>query len=379
MSSHVMSFRDRAEEIYAARTETLDGIRLLRPVWLLAAICAPGIGAAAMTLAFEDMSTVPLVCLVISVPAFGWGLRYALKRPITYAESVAYVVYCDLAITVGVCVVTETGIAFLKLVWLVAANTYSFAFHGRLAMALQAAVTALATGLTVGGAIIRGDSSTPALITTVATVILVNAVAAWAIYAGMAQFTESARDKDRLARHDELTGLLNRRGLQQACANWAGHTIGKHAVVAAIDLNGFKSINDNYGHQAGDQVLQQTARLLQTLAGPDIWLVRLGGDEFGVIAVVDSNRAIDYRRAVEDALADDASPVDASVGVASEELSRADDSAPLSLAVVVADLLIKADSAMYAAKRRVTSQGVNLIERRTSAGTTSARRGGRGL
>lgn len=375
MSSHVMSFRGRAEEIFAARTETLDGIRLLRPVWLLTAICAPGIGAAAITLAFEGMSTVPLACLAISIPAFAWGIRYALKRPITYAESVAYVVYCDVAITVGVCVVTETGIAFLKLVWLVAANTYAFAFHGRLAMALQAAVTALATGLTVGGAIIRGDSSTPALITTVATVILVNAVAAWAIYAGMAQFTEAARDKDRLARHDELTGLLNRRGLQQACANWAGDTIGKHAVVAAIDLNGFKSINDNHGHQAGDQVLKQTARLLQTLAGPDIWLVRLGGDEFGVIAVVDSNRVLDYQRAVGDALADDEPPVDASVGVASEALSRADDSARLSLAAVVADLLVKADSAMYAAKRRVTSQGANLIERRTIAGAISARQG----
>ncbi|ORA60038.1 hypothetical protein BST24_15685 [Mycobacteroides franklinii] len=374
-----MSFRDRAEEIYAARTETLDGIRLLRPVWLLTAICAPGIGAAAITLAFEGMSTVPVVCLAISIPAFAWGIRYALKRPITYAESVAYVVYCDVAITVGVCVVTQTGIAFLKLVWLVAANTYAFAFHGRLAMALQAAATALATGLTVGGAIIRGDSSTPALITTVATVILVNAVAAWAIYAGMAQFTESARDKDRLARHDELTGLLNRRGLQQACANWAGGTIGKHAVVAAIDLNGFKSINDNHGHQAGDQVLRKTARLLQTLAGPDTWLVRLGGDEFSVVAIVDSNRVLDYQRAVEDALADDAPPVDASVGVASEELSRADDSAPLSLAAVVADLLVKADSAMYAVKRRVTSEGVNLIERRTIAGAISARRRGLGL
>lgn len=364
--SYAMSFRNRAEQIYAANTETLEGIRLLRPVWLLTAVCAPGIGAAAITLAFEGMSTVPLICLAISIRAFAWGIRYALKRPITYAESVAYIVYCDLAITVGVCVVTETGIAFLKLVWLVAANTYTFAFHGRLAMALQAAVTALATGLTVGGAVIRGDASTPTLITTVATVILVNAVAAWAIYVGMAQFSAVARDKDRLARHDELTGLLNRRGLQQACTDWAGDTTGKHAAVAVIDLNGFKSINDKQGHHAGDQVLQQTAQLLQLLAGPDTWLVRLGGDEFGVVAVLDAHRALDYQGTVEDALAGDGAQVDASVGVATEGLSRADDSAPVSLAVLVADLLIKADSAMYAAKRHVTSQGVNLIERRTS-------------
>ncbi|WP_167668459.1 hypothetical protein [Mycobacteroides salmoniphilum] len=82
-------------------------------------------------------------------------------------------------------------------------------------------MTALATGLTIGGEVIRGDSSTPALMTTVATVILVNVVAAWAIYLGMAQFAKVARGKDRLARQDELTGLLNRRGLQHACANWS--------------------------------------------------------------------------------------------------------------------------------------------------------------
>ncbi|MDO3069002.1 GGDEF domain-containing protein [Mycobacteroides abscessus] len=363
-TSQRMSFRACGERVYAANTRVLEGIRLLRPVWLLTAVCAPGIGAAAITLAFAGMSTIPALCLAISIPAFAWGLRYASRRPIAYVESIAYIAYCDVAITAGVCVVTQTGIAFLKLVWLVAANTYAFAFHGRVAMAAQAAVTALATALTVGGAVLRGDSSVPALVTTVATVVLVNAVAAWAIYAGMSLFAEDAKDKDYLARHDELTGLLNRRGLQHACEDWVGGHTGTHVAVAVIDLNGFKSINDNQGHHAGDEVLRQTGQKLQTLAGRDTWLVRLGGDEFGVVSVVDASVAFDYQREIELALGAGGVAVDASVGVASEALSRVDDAEPASLMTIVADLLVKADSAMYAVKRSGRSHGAGLIERR---------------
>lgn len=365
MSGRRMSLGAHAEQIYAARTQVLEGVRLLRPIWLLTAVCAPGVGAAATTLAFAGMSTIPALCVSISIPAFAWGIRYACKRPISYAESIAYIAYCDLAITIGVCVVTETGIAFLKLVWLVAANTYAFVFHGRVAMAVQAGVIALATALTVGGALIRGDSSVPALITTVATVILVNAVAAWAIYAGMTMFAEDAQGKDRLARHDELTGLLNRRGLQQACELWDGDPTGKHVVVGVIDLDGFKAINDNHGHQMGDEVLRQTAQKLQVLDGPDTWSARLGGDEFGVVSVVESGAVLDYQRVIEDALGGDVpAEVDASVGVASEALSRVDDVELVSLPAIVADLLVKADTAMYAVKRSGRSRGASLIERR---------------
>lgn len=366
-SGHTQTFRARAEKLYAARLETLEGIRLLRPVWLLTAVCAPGIGAAAITLAFAGMSTIPLLCLAISIPAFAWGIRYAYRKPISYLESIGYIVYCDIAITAGVCVVTETGIAFLKLIWLVAANTYTFVFHGRVAMAAQAAVTALAMTLTVGGAIIRGDSTAPALITTVATVVLVNTVAAWAIYVGMLQFSKYVDGKDRLARHDDLTGLLNRRGLQQACENWAGDISEKQAVVAVIDLNEFKEINDTHGHDTGDKVLQRTAQRLRSLDGPDTFLARLGGDEFGIVTVVDSASALGYERAVEAALMGDGTGavVNASVGVASQSLSDTY-GAPESLAAVVAELVVKADSAMYGVKREARSRGISRIERRSS-------------
>ncbi|RTL40867.1 MAG: sensor domain-containing diguanylate cyclase [Burkholderiales bacterium] len=81
---------------------------------------------------------------------------------------------------------------------------------------------------------------------------------------------------------DPLTGLMNRRALvqeldrQRAMAQRAGHWL----LVAAIDLDGFKAINDQHGHEAGDALLRGVALALRkALRGGDV-LARMGGDEF---------------------------------------------------------------------------------------------------
>lgn len=91
---------------------------------------------------------------------------------------------------------------------------------------------------------------------------------------------DKARENERLANHDELTGLANRRLMQQqlqaAIANGC-------ANLLILDLNGFKAINDTYGHHAGDLLLQLVAQRLQPLIGEGETLARLGGDEFVII------------------------------------------------------------------------------------------------
>ncbi len=85
---------------------------------------------------------------------------------------------------------------------------------------------------------------------------------------------ELARETIRqLAIKDELTGLLNRRGLNEQMAMWAD---GKKRFTAIlhIDLDEFKAINDRLGHQAGDRVLQVAAERLQALANPQDVLAR---------------------------------------------------------------------------------------------------------
>jgi diguanylate cyclase (GGDEF)-like protein len=86
---------------------------------------------------------------------------------------------------------------------------------------------------------------------------------------------ESLRE---IAGRDWLTGLLNRRHLEGASFVGCG-TVG----LAAIDLDGFKSINDTFGHAAGDRVLARVAEVLQANAREGDPVVRLGGDEFVVV------------------------------------------------------------------------------------------------
>ena len=98
-----------------------------------------------------------------------------------------------------------------------------------------------------------------------------------------------ARDSERQARHiaehDALTGLPNRMLFQArlreaiARAAAAGHDV----VLLTLDLDGFKDINDTFGHDFGDAVLNAAADQLRRSLPADAFLVRLGGDEFAVI------------------------------------------------------------------------------------------------
>lgn len=93
----------------------------------------------------------------------------------------------------------------------------------------------------------------------------------------------ASRDRLRDAAHtDELTQLANRRRALEAVASAqaAVHATGTHAAVVYIDLDGFKRINDTYGHDSGDQVLIEVAARLRSCLRPTDTAARLGGDEF---------------------------------------------------------------------------------------------------
>jgi diguanylate cyclase (GGDEF)-like protein/PAS domain S-box-containing protein len=87
------------------------------------------------------------------------------------------------------------------------------------------------------------------------------------------------------AEHDHLTGLANRslfkRQLEAAAA--AQSRPGWSAALLLIDLDGFKAVNDTLGHEAGDNVLVQTANTLMDLLGASDAVARLGGDEFAIV------------------------------------------------------------------------------------------------
>ncbi len=90
---------------------------------------------------------------------------------------------------------------------------------------------------------------------------------------------------ERLAITDELTGLLNRRGFQGELQRILGaaRRYQEHGVLIYVDLDGFKPVNDTYGHAAGDEVLKKVARILQENVRDTDHAGRLGGDEFAVL------------------------------------------------------------------------------------------------
>ena len=160
------------------------------------------------------------------------------------------------------------------------------------------------------------------------------------------------RDRRRraaLSDVDPISGLTTRRSLPAAGAELLDRAVrdSRLAVCTVIDLDDFKRINDSLGHQAGDQVLQETARRLRSVLGPDDVAVRLGGDEFVVLSLcADPPAAELFSSALAEALApmfrvDDLDiSVRASVGVAL--LGHAGDT--------LEELVRAADQAMYQAK-----------------------------
>lgn len=154
------------------------------------------------------------------------------------------------------------------------------------------------------------------------------------------------------AQHDMLTGLPNRRALEELAGQVrAGSLSGDGLVgVLAIDLDGFKPINDRLGHAAGDEVLRIVAlRLLRATRRND-FVYRVGGDEF-VCVLLDMPDADRAQAIARDLLQLIATPCEvggerlvlgASIGVAVHRLQGAD----------VALLAREADGAMYAAKSR---------------------------
>jgi diguanylate cyclase (GGDEF)-like protein len=100
-----------------------------------------------------------------------------------------------------------------------------------------------------------------------------------------AQLALKSRELERLSITDPLTGLANRLRLDQALAqeNSRAERSGHPYAVILIDLDHFKSVNDTYGHQVGDQVLVSTARILKAQGRELDVIGRWGGEEFLIL------------------------------------------------------------------------------------------------
>ena len=173
--------------------------------------------------------------------------------------------------------------------------------------------------------------------------ILIPAIATLALaFARMALALTQAKNigQERLlARTDELTGLPNRRRLVTEIDSF----IEKEGALLLLDLDGFKPINDVHGHETGDKILQQVALRFERALPHGALLARLGGDEFGVLYEGGPESAVEVALALRATLSypfhvnNQEIQLDVSIGVAKNTGEK--------------DLLVRADNAMYKAKR----------------------------
>jgi diguanylate cyclase (GGDEF)-like protein len=168
------------------------------------------------------------------------------------------------------------------------------------------------------------------------------------LYRELAQYS---RQQQELALHDPLTGLPNRRLLEDRIATVLQHaTRQQHkAAVMYLDLDGFKAINDTHGHAYGDEILKQVAQRLVGCSRKEDTVARVGGDEFVIVMGSIAN------------IADTQEPANKLI----EAVSQAYDVNGLTLklstsigvgifpddATEVAALIAAADGALYEAKR----------------------------
>jgi diguanylate cyclase (GGDEF)-like protein len=113
------------------------------------------------------------------------------------------------------------------------------------------------------------------------------AIVAMALVALMALLVvrDVIRNLTKVSVTDPLSGLLNRRGFLERAKAFIQSSRGAHRSVFLViaDIDHFKAINDQYGHEAGDQVIQAFGKMLETLSSAGTSVARIGGEEFAVL------------------------------------------------------------------------------------------------
>jgi diguanylate cyclase (GGDEF)-like protein len=190
-----------------------------------------------------------------------------------------------------------------------------------------------------------------ALLLNIALILLI-----WRRTSALSDEVDVYRQAEVRAQHlaitDPLTNLFNRRAIKEKTTELSARAArrGKSIAFLMLDLDGFKKINDLYGHDSGDILLREVADRMREVVPPSSIIARLGGDEFGICVVFEPEYPETIDRIAEDLveaisrpihIADSEQTVTASIGIARPEYDC--DSIDM--------LIRRADIALYAAKK----------------------------
>lgn len=167
---------------------------------------------------------------------------------------------------------------------------------------------------------------------------------------------ENQRELDHLASHDALTGLPNRRLLEERLEHALARArrSGEHIALLYIDIDGFKEINDKYGHSVGDVVLKEAARRIRAVVREIDTVARLGGDEF--IVLLDGNLQPGVIAQIAQKILDMLAPPILHAGQALQIGASIGISQSPQHGTTASELTVTADHAMYVAKNSGRNQ-----------------------
>ncbi|PPD41222.1 MAG: GGDEF-domain containing protein [Methylocystis sp.] len=286
-----------ADPLSAARlqSEQYAAVRQNTPGMMAANVCNALVLVA--TLADTALATRAMLwCVILFAVTFYIFIRSRRRGAIRHAtgptsvgrRAVAYALALgSVWATVPLLFFLESGPgARLMVISLTAGMMFGGAFSlSRAPLAATAFATPVAVAATI--TLIGGHDANLANIAIVLWIYL--SVLLWNVYVEAASFKDRVLTQigsEREARTDALTGLPNRLAFADAMAREFGRMqrSGSGFLLLCVDLDDFKTVNDRFGHPAGDELLAEAARRMRSCLRVSDVVARLGGDEFAIIA-----------------------------------------------------------------------------------------------
>ncbi len=290
------------------------------------------------------------------------GCRW-LRRPWPqYEAAVAFVVWADVTVAAVAATMSTTEARLCSTLYLGMTGVFVGFLLGARLLAVHCAFGAVVIAGITGWAALRQNVSLWSLFTiympALMWVVLVPLTGCVLIESGRRAVVQVARSAHR----DQLTGLLNRRGLHAAVRRVvSGRTPPANLVVAVCDIDRFKRLNDDEGHAAGDVALIAMAQRLRSIVRPGEIAARLGGDELVLVTMIDDPAMSELLDRLEVLTRIDVGDrkLSVSVGVASMAATEPHFS--------LDNVIRHADAAMYGVKR--SGGGACAVHRRETDGT----------
>ena len=294
------------------------------------------------------------LCAVSSVVVGCWWI---LGRWPSYRATLAFVVWADIGLAVTaiiasspearLCAVGSTTLIGIFAAFLL--GTTPLIVHCTASALLVVGITGYAVAVDHLGWFDLFPFYTPVLIAAVVMPIVIQTI--------LEGTRRAMSATTRQAFQDPMTGLHNRRGLEQSVPRLLHRSPSSTVLAVVIDVDHFKQLNDRWGHEYGDTALRAIGETLRSSIRSGDIAVRLGGDEFAVIAALDHpGHVAAFLERIRSALAT-LSGISVSIGSAAQPVHHGQPE-------IVDELLRHVDRAMYASK----SRGGNQLQHVAHAG-----------